>query len=81
MSPPPGSACNTEEVWRLNKALYGLRQAAQAWNTTWTQAMLRLGFQVSVADPCLFHIDFANKGRVFVVLHVDDALVIGNIRG
>ena len=76
MTPPPGSSCSPQEMWRLRKALYGLRQAAQAWNNTWTEAM---GFKVSDADPCLFYIDFPGSKRMYVVLHVDDALLVGNV--
>jgi transposase InsO family protein len=65
-----------EKVWRLKKALYGLRQAAHAWYKTLHAALIRLGFTAHSADPCLFYRD-ASSGRVFMLFHVDDALVAG----
>jgi transposase InsO family protein len=63
-------------VWRLKKALYGLKQAARAWHEKLKQEMMKLGFMSSKNDPCLF---FRGKeGRnVYVLVHVDDAVVIG----
>ncbi len=39
--------------------------------------MLRRGFKVADADPCLFYKDYPDGHRVLRVLHVDDTLMSG----
>jgi hypothetical protein len=64
------------EIWRLKKALYGLRQAAKQWNEKLSEALLLLDYQQSLADPCLFTKTIQGKS-VYVLFHVDDAVVVG----
>jgi hypothetical protein len=63
-------------VWLLHKALYGLKQAARAWHDKLRREMLNHGFKPSRHEPCLF-IRGEGANKVFVVVHVDDALVVG----
>jgi hypothetical protein len=63
-------------VWRLHKALYGLKQAARAWFAKLRGSMLEHGFTPSQNDPCLF-LRGQGAERVYVMAHVDDALVAG----
>jgi histone deacetylase 1/2 len=66
------------KVWRLKKALYGLKQAASAWYRTLHKVMLELEFTATSADPCLFYRNEEKRhGRVFMLFHVDDALIAG----
>jgi hypothetical protein len=67
-------------VWRLQKALYGLRQAAQAWHSKLKNSLLGAGFSVSTADPCLYVMPFRGE-QVYMLVHVDDCLVVGNAAG
>ena len=64
------------QTYRLRKALYGLKQAARAWHVKLRDELLRIGFTASDADPCLF---FRGDGehRVYVLVHVDDGIVVG----
>jgi hypothetical protein len=79
MKCPPGFEV-AGKVWRLRKALYGLRQAAQAWYKKLKESLLGAGFSISSADPCLYII--AHEGaNVFVLVHVDDCLVVGHKAG
>jgi hypothetical protein len=64
------------DIWRLKKALYGLRQAAKQWNEKLSEVLLSLGFQQSSADPCLFY-RLYGKHCVLMLFHVDDAIVVG----
>jgi hypothetical protein len=62
----------------LEKALYGLVQAARQWWKKMTQIMLKLGFIPSPADPCLFvKKPEKNQPPAFVILYVDDGGIIG----
>lgn len=49
---PPGFEKKGEEhkVYRLNKALYGLRQAPRAWNDHINALLLKLGFVKSSVE-------------------------------
>jgi transposase InsO family protein len=72
---PPGISAGSQ-VWRLNKALYGLRQAAKVWFDKWTEAMIQMGFVPAQADPCLY-VKRAEE-PIFIALYVDDVLFFGS---
>jgi hypothetical protein len=69
----PGSC----RIWRLRKALYGLRQAAKAWNDKLTEELTKLGYRQSQADPCLFYKGIF-RDTVYLLVHVDDAILAGD---
>jgi hypothetical protein len=79
MKCPPGFEV-PGTVWRLQKALYGLLQAAQAWYSNLKSSLLGAGFYVSTADPCLYLMQFRGE-FVCMLVHVDDCLVVGNAAG
>jgi hypothetical protein len=63
-------------IWLLQKALCGLKQAARAWHTKLRQEMISHEFTPSQHDPCLFTRGEGDD-RVYVMIHVDDGLVVG----
>ena len=63
-----------DEVWMLERALYGLRRAAQKFQAYLTQLILNLGFEQCKAEAMMF----AHRGRKLkVIIHVDDPLTSG----
>ncbi|GJZ64223.1 retrovirus-related pol polyprotein from transposon RE1 [Tanacetum coccineum] len=64
-------------VCKLQKSLYGLKQANRQWFTKLTTFLTTLGFQQSYADTSLLTY---SKGNDFLVLviYVDDILLAGN---
>lgn len=77
MEIPDGLAQDENKVCRLEKALYGLRVSPRRWNIKFTETTKKLGLNNSVVDPCLF--TWNEKGKiVFLVLYVDDILIVGN---
>lgn len=56
--PPPGldEGC----VWRLHRAVCGLRQAARAWHACLRDCLSHLGYHSSAVDPALFIRSFPN---------------------
>jgi hypothetical protein len=56
----------------LNKALYGLRSAPKAWNTTFSEWAVDAGFQQFESEECLF---FHKEFNALIVIYVDDLLV------
>ncbi|TYJ96768.1 putative mitochondrial protein [Cucumis melo var. makuwa] len=67
----PGYIC------KLNKAIYGLKQALRAWNAALSQALLKWGFVNSRSDSSLFI--FRHQTSVILLLvYVDDVILTGN---
>jgi transposase InsO family protein len=60
-------------VCRLNKSLYGLRQAGRVWNKRIDVELKALGFAPIHADPCVYAY---KRGSVMLIisLYVDDLL-------
>ena len=54
MECPPGMKAHSDECLRLWKCIYGLVQAARQFYKYWSSLMVKLGFRISAADPCLF---------------------------
>ncbi|GBM97221.1 Retrovirus-related Pol polyprotein from transposon TNT 1-94 [Araneus ventricosus] len=69
-------ADQVQKVCKLNKAIYGLKQAARAWHLKIGESLIKYGFEQSKADPCLFK--FANNGNpMYIIVYVDDLLIAG----
>uniref|UniRef100_A0AAV1TCR2 Reverse transcriptase Ty1/copia-type domain-containing protein n=1 Tax=Peronospora matthiolae TaxID=2874970 RepID=A0AAV1TCR2_9STRA len=65
----------SEFVLKLNRALYGLKQTANALNKTIHNALLEMGFVACGADRCIYKIE-DGEGWAFVCLYVDDMIVV-----
>jgi len=65
-----------EHYIKLEKSLYGIKQAARAWFHFLEPGLLKLGFKASEVDPCLFY-----KEDCVVVLYVDDCLIFSPHQG
>ena len=74
---PEGLSIKGNFVLKLNKSLYGLKQASRCWNKTFTEFLLKYGFVQSQADQCIY-IGLFNGTKVFLIIYVDDALVISS---
>ncbi|KAJ9520824.1 hypothetical protein QJQ45_014022 [Haematococcus lacustris] len=61
-------------VCRLQKALYGLRQAPRAWHAKLKQELEGMGFCASESDPALFMLP-RPSGTVYLLVYVDDCLL------
>ncbi|KAG5682922.1 hypothetical protein PVAND_012240 [Polypedilum vanderplanki] len=73
---PPGYEINNQ-VLRLKKSLYGLKQAARVWNQTIHQVLIHDGFIQSQADMCFYIKNLDNKS-CYLIIHVDDILIAGS---
>lgn len=61
-------------VCKLNKSLYGLKQASRQWNDNLTSRLLGNGFKQSYFDYCFFT---KGSGDNFIVIfvYVDDLVI------
>ncbi len=75
---PPKEAKLEKRLWRLKKALYGLRDASKMWYSKVEQILKKLGFKVSDYDSGLFfYLDKEGNLLGLIGLHVDDFLHSG----
>lgn len=64
-------------VWRLKKALYGLRQESRQWHHKLSITLVSIVFCHSKADYSLYS-KVCNESITLVLIYVDDILISGN---
>lgn len=64
-------------ICKLKKSIYGLKQASRSWNICFDQVIKSYGFDQCQDESCVYKKCDGNV-VVFLVLYVDDILLIGN---
>ncbi|KAE8686002.1 putative zinc ion binding protein [Hibiscus syriacus] len=81
MQQPPGFEQTNELgeplVCKLKKELYGLRQAPRNWHVKLKETLVQMGFKVFRADSSLFTKYNEDGGYIYVLVYVDDIVIIG----
>ena len=79
MVQPPGfrDLSKPNHVYRLNKAIYGLKQTPRAWYIALKIAILQMGFHNSKADSSLF-IYNNDSNLCYLLVYVDDLVITRN---
>lgn len=78
MQQPPGfESADKSLVCKLNKAIYGLKQAPGAWFDKLKSALLQHGFPASRCDPSLFLLNHGSL-HIMILVYVDDIIITGN---
>lgn len=72
MTQPEGYDDGTGRVCKLNKTLYGLKQAGRLWNVKLDIALAKFGLKKSKLDPCVY---FNERLSLFIAIYVDDFLI------
>ena len=62
---------------RLLRSIYGLKQASQSWNIRFDEAIRSYDFVKNEDEPCVYR-KVSGSAITFLVLYVDDILIIGN---
>jgi hypothetical protein len=62
---------HASHVIKLIKNLYGQKQAGRVWNKHLEAGLMKIGFQPSKIDPCLYY-----KGQVVFFVYVDDGIFL-----
>lgn len=71
----PDGFVNDDLVCKLNRSLYGLKQASRVWNDRFHNFMLDNGFVRSNYDHCLYSCDTGEE-LVYLLLYVDDLIIL-----
>jgi hypothetical protein len=65
------------KICKLQKSIYGLKQASQSWNMRFDEMVKEFGFIKSIEEPCIYK-KVSGSVVVFLVIYVDDILLIRN---
>jgi len=74
---PPGDPYFGRGYWKLNKALYGLRQSGRQWNITITDFLIEKGYKQLTSEKCIFGKFKNNRLTSIIGLYVDDMVITG----
>ena len=64
-------------VCKVKKSLYGLKQSACQWYHKFHRIISSFGFAINLVDECIYN-KFSGSKYIFLVLHVDDILLVTN---
>ena len=64
-------------IVRLNKSLYGLKQASRSWHAHLTTCLKTPGFQQCLAGACVFRLVEEGRVAIIAVGHVDEIIAVG----
>ncbi|RVX18724.1 Retrovirus-related Pol polyprotein from transposon TNT 1-94 [Vitis vinifera] len=64
-------------VCKLNKSIYGLKQASRQWYLKFDRIITQNGFKENTVDRCIY-LRVSGSSYIFLVLYVDDILLASN---
>ena len=64
-------------VCKLNKSIYGLKQASRQWYYKFHQVIISSGFEMNMVNDCIYH-KFSGSKHIYLALYVDDILLATN---
>ncbi|GKA22724.1 retrotransposon protein, putative, ty1-copia subclass [Tanacetum coccineum] len=65
------------KVCKLQRSIYGLKQASRSWNKRFDQEIKRFGFSQNLDKPCVYQ-KASGSNVTFLILYVDDIIIMGN---
>ena len=69
---------NADKVCKLQRSIYGLVQASRSWNLRFDEVIKAFGFVQVYNEACIYK-KVSGSSIAFLILYVDDILLIGNI--
>lgn len=66
------------KVCKLKRALYELKQAGRCWNRKFVNLLRSLGFKQCEADPCIFIARYDSNEITYMMIYVDDGLIMSS---
>ena len=68
---------DADKVCKLQRFIYGLKQASRSWNLRFDKVIKGFGFVQTYGEACIYK-KVSGTFVAFLVLYVDDILLIGN---
>ncbi|KAK1608302.1 hypothetical protein QYE76_031975 [Lolium multiflorum] len=68
---------NANKVCKLQRSIYGLKQASRSWNRRFDKVIKDFGFIQCHGEACIYK-KVSGSSVAFLILYVDDILLIGN---
>ncbi|GJZ27623.1 retrotransposon protein, putative, ty1-copia subclass [Tanacetum coccineum] len=65
------------KVCKLQRSIYGLKQALRSWNNRFDEETKKFGFAQNLDEPCI-HQKSSGSNVTFLILYVDDIIIMGN---
>ncbi|GJR39546.1 retrotransposon protein, putative, ty1-copia subclass [Tanacetum coccineum] len=65
------------KVCKLQRSIYGLKQASKSWNKIFDEEIKKFGFAQNLDEPCVYQ-KASGSNVTFLILYVDDIIIIGN---
>jgi hypothetical protein len=62
-----------EHVLKLEKNIYGQKQAGRVWDSFLVEKLMSIGFTMSLIDDCTFF-----HGDIIFMVYVDDGIFLGS---
>ena len=62
------------QVLKLNRALYGIKQAPKLWNDNLNKKLISIGFKPCLKDTCIYVKKSKNNNNILLGIFVDDIL-------
>ena len=64
-------------VCKLQKSIYGLKQASRQWHLKFCEVVTTNDFKENIIDQCIY-MKVSGSKYIFLVLYVDDILLAAN---
>nr|GEV12552.1 retrotransposon protein, putative, Ty1-copia subclass [Tanacetum cinerariifolium] len=65
------------KVCKLQRSIYGLKQASRSWNKRFNEEIKRFGFTQNLDEPCVYQ-KASGSNVTFLILYVDDIIIMEN---
>ena len=69
--------CKDHMVCKLQKSIYGLKQASRQWCIKFDEGVTANGFKENIVDQCIY-VKVSRRKYIFLVLYVDDIFLTAN---
>nr|GEU98778.1 retrotransposon protein, putative, Ty1-copia subclass [Tanacetum cinerariifolium] len=65
------------KVCKLQKSIYGLKQASRSWNRRFDEEIKKFIFNQNLDEPCVYQ-KASGSNVTFLILYVDEIIIVGN---
>lgn len=74
MQQPEGYGNGTSKICKLERSLYGLKQASRCWHERFTDFLKKFNLKATRSDPCVFTSN-QRENTLILAIYIDDRLI------